>query len=750
MKNKATKEKFSVFLAWVVTFSLTFALFPSLPMTFTLPVKAANDPVVISIIPAETTMSSAGGNNVITVEGTDLDLATVRVRAINSSDDVIVPAEAATGSATSQTETLVFPENESANNITLTVQVSLDGGDDWEDTPTAEVVVEGTGASVPETFTVTFDYIGFGIADLEVTVADGESLGNRFPTEPTINGYVFNEWNTAVDGSGTAFTAATVVDDDITVYAQWEIVMYNITYDLGGGTGTSANPATYTIAGNAFTLNNPTRAGFTFAGWLGTGLTAPTINVTIPQGSFGDRTYTAYWTTDTYTLTLDYDYDGKTETIENINHGTSMTLPTLSRPGYTFNGWYVNTTTTGSSFWMTILVDETQTLYARWTEDPTAEPNPDEFVPVTTITGVNINNMGKGGTRNLNNGATVYPSTATNKNIQWQIVAAGTTATGATINAITGVLITPNVGTVTVRANISGGTNGGSGMYTQDFTILVTESPALVTITFDPNFNQHHTGGTGTQSFTQAQFISGTTLTQADFPSTTRNETTTHTYTFLGYASGSNPGISVITTFLTVNDQTLYAQWRAELKSVPFEPCGPNCKGTADLCEKPCRPGGGPPPSDLDPVVPDNTDGGNTAAAVRDAIISGGGIGGAAGSVNNSGKTEINGHFENDTYIKHSGIPLVYIADKNFADFIEVRRNGRRLTRGTHYTAQSGSTIITLLPEYLDTLEAGEHELSVHFSGLVTANTSFTVANAEYDDVSTLAGIEENFDSIDN
>ncbi|MCL2054959.1 MAG: leucine-rich repeat protein [Oscillospiraceae bacterium] len=139
--------------------------------------------------------------------------------------------------------------------------------------------------------------------------------------------------------------------------------------------------------------------------------------------------------------------------------------------------------------------------------------------------------------------------------------------------------------------------------------------------------------------------------------------------------------------------------------------------------------------------------GGNSA---RDAIINGFGIGGEAGSINNSGKSEINGYFENDTYIKHSGIPLVYIADKNFADFIEVRRNGRRLTRGTHYTAQSGSTIITLLPEYLDALEVGEHELSVHFSGLAVVRASFTVANAEYDDVSTLAGILGDFDSIDN
>ncbi|MCL2053899.1 MAG: hypothetical protein FWG90_05590 [Oscillospiraceae bacterium] len=148
----------------------------------------------------------------------------------------------------------------------------------------------------------------------------------------------------------------------------------------------------------------------------------------------------------------------------------------------------------------------------------------------------------------------------------------------------------------------------------------------------------------------------------------------------------------------------------------------------------------------------DNNSGNNNSAAVRDAIISGGGIGGGSGAGGGGTKPEPNSRFENqsDSFTKGSSEALTLTIDKNFADFQEVRRNGRRLTRGTHYTAQSGSTIITLLPEYLDTLDEGEHELSIHFSGLVTVNTSFTIANAEYDDVSTLAGILEDFDSIDN
>lgn len=40
---------------------------------------------------------------------------------------------------------------------------------------------------------------------------------------------------------------------------------YTITYKLNGGT--ASNPVSYNVESNTFTLNNPTRAGYTFAGW---------------------------------------------------------------------------------------------------------------------------------------------------------------------------------------------------------------------------------------------------------------------------------------------------------------------------------------------------------------------------------------------------------------------------------------------------------------------------------------------------
>lgn len=80
-----------------------------------------------------------------------------------------------------------------------------------------------------------------------------------------------------------------------TLTAQWTVNQYTITYDLAGGTA-EGNPNTYTIETKAFTLKNPTKSGYTFTGWSGTGLDGENnMTVTIPTGSTGNRIYTAHW-----------------------------------------------------------------------------------------------------------------------------------------------------------------------------------------------------------------------------------------------------------------------------------------------------------------------------------------------------------------------------------------------------------------------------------------------------------------------
>jgi len=84
-------------------------------------------------------------------------------------------------------------------------------------------VPPGGGGAQPAQRTVTFDANSGTLAanGESRTVNSGQSLGGGMPGAPTRAGYVFNGWNTAADGSGEVFTAATAVRADITVFAQW-------------------------------------------------------------------------------------------------------------------------------------------------------------------------------------------------------------------------------------------------------------------------------------------------------------------------------------------------------------------------------------------------------------------------------------------------------------------------------------------------------------------------------------------------
>ena len=114
---------------------------------------------------------------------------------------------------------------------------------------------------------------------------------------------------------------------------------YTITYELNGGT--ASNPVSYNVESNTFTLNNPTRAGYTFAGWTGTDITGTSKIVTINQGSIGNRTYTATWTPINYTI--NYDLNGGTVAVSNPT-SYNIETPTFAlnnpiRLGYVFAGW---------------------------------------------------------------------------------------------------------------------------------------------------------------------------------------------------------------------------------------------------------------------------------------------------------------------------------------------------------------------------------------------------------------------------
>ena len=95
-------------------------------------------------------------------------------------------------------------------------------------------------------------------------------------------------WNSAGYYTYTPTAAGTSMN----IYMKYK--NYTISYNLNGGS-VSGNPTSYNYSTAAFTLKNPTRSGFTFTGWTGTGLSSASTSVTVATHSYGNRSYTANW-----------------------------------------------------------------------------------------------------------------------------------------------------------------------------------------------------------------------------------------------------------------------------------------------------------------------------------------------------------------------------------------------------------------------------------------------------------------------
>ncbi|MCR4763168.1 MAG: InlB B-repeat-containing protein [Lachnospiraceae bacterium] len=128
-------------------------------------------------------------------------------------------------------------------------------------------------------------------------LADGKGslLANKF----TRIGYTFSGWNTAEDGSGTAFRdgASVTAESMLALYAQWNPVEYTITYVLNGGVNAAGNPDRYTAESETITLLDPTKEGDDlFDGWYTDKACTKARRIyEIEQGSSGNLTIYAKW-----------------------------------------------------------------------------------------------------------------------------------------------------------------------------------------------------------------------------------------------------------------------------------------------------------------------------------------------------------------------------------------------------------------------------------------------------------------------
>ena len=211
--------------------------------------------------------------------------------------------------------------------------------------PATDVTVYATFTAISYTITVN----GLELTDTyEGTIPANytiESSAITLPSEVTRTGYTFTGWT--YEGQVTPIKNVTILAGSTgnkEYTANFTKDTYAIGYTLNGGAVANENPTTYQVDTAAITLNNPTKLGYTFIGWIGTDLTGNTMTVTIPTNSTGNRTYTANWQATSYTITVNGlegtdAYEGTIPANYTIE-SSAITLPSeVTRTGYTFTGW---------------------------------------------------------------------------------------------------------------------------------------------------------------------------------------------------------------------------------------------------------------------------------------------------------------------------------------------------------------------------------------------------------------------------
>ena len=203
----------------------------------------------------------------------------------------------------------------------------------WETSePTADTI-KCSAKWIADTYTVTFDSTGGSeVTTKTIDVLYGEQLGDM--PVPIRTGYFFRGWYDAPvegkcygnsDGKGTSWYDKT---ENCTLYAQWVINRYTITFDTAGGSEITPITQDYDTAITA--PADPTREGYTFIGW----------DKEIPTTMLAENmTVTAQWVINRYTITFDTAGGSKIAPITQ-DYGTAITAPAdPTREGYTFIGW---------------------------------------------------------------------------------------------------------------------------------------------------------------------------------------------------------------------------------------------------------------------------------------------------------------------------------------------------------------------------------------------------------------------------
>ncbi len=188
-------------------------------------------------------------------------------------------------------------------------------------------------------YTITFDLDG-GEGKTELNVAFGDTV---YLPRPTKKGYTFLGW---FKGEEKVEDGKYTTASDMTLKAKWDAQLYKISLNPDGGT--LSETSIDVKYGENYTLPIPTKDKYDFLGWYNGTLK-------VEDGKYeltSNLSVTAKWEKAVFNVTLDANGgDGLTQSNFELRVGDTLTLPTLTKTGYKFLGWFIGTEKIESGAW---------------------------------------------------------------------------------------------------------------------------------------------------------------------------------------------------------------------------------------------------------------------------------------------------------------------------------------------------------------------------------------------------------------
>jgi len=235
----------------------------------------------------------------------------------------------------------------------------------------APMAVKVEGAAPKETYTVSFNSNG-GSSVADVSVEKGAAVTMIAPTK---SGSTFEGWYTESSLTNKVSSGTYRPTADITLYAKWtedkpaESGEWKVEFETNGGS--KIDPVNVK-KGESVTLLTPTKTGNTFEGWyvdkaltnkVGGSTYKPEANITLYAKWTENKVVAEEWT-----LSFESNGGNKINPIK-VKKGESASLPTPTRSGFTFDGWYTEVALTNKVSGNTYKPEADTTLYAKWTEN---------------------------------------------------------------------------------------------------------------------------------------------------------------------------------------------------------------------------------------------------------------------------------------------------------------------------------------------------------------------------------------------